>query len=268
MGDLAPEPPGTRKGTTKNFAQAETPGVGGTRLHCRTISRLSADSGRSWNRDRAAGEDFLPMREAMRALGVSRQTVLQRVKRGELAAGQETFAGVRDNGRDAPDAVTPKVLGRHAGRRQRPAAGGWLSRSGRAASSVRRCRWAVVRQVVRDAGSRTARSEHGVDLDQEASGSVRAQAAHHRNSVSLRPRARPAMLPAQYRPTQGPRPAVMAGFRWRHADPSVPLRGCGRANSQLRAASPGTKSVSSCLSVGRCWETLWSCPFLEGLLHE
>src|SRR5215472_6466487 len=33
-----------------------------------------------------AGEDFLPMREAMRALGVSRQTVLQRVKRGELAA--------------------------------------------------------------------------------------------------------------------------------------------------------------------------------------
>jgi DNA invertase Pin-like site-specific DNA recombinase len=33
-----------------------------------------------------AGEDFLPMREAMRALGVSRQTVLQRVKRGELQA--------------------------------------------------------------------------------------------------------------------------------------------------------------------------------------
>src|SRR6201994_2813752 len=30
--------------------------------------------------------DFLPMREAMRALGVSRQTVLQRVRRGELAA--------------------------------------------------------------------------------------------------------------------------------------------------------------------------------------
>ena len=29
---------------------------------------------------------FLPMREAMRALGVSRQTVLQRVKRGELEA--------------------------------------------------------------------------------------------------------------------------------------------------------------------------------------
>jgi DNA invertase Pin-like site-specific DNA recombinase/predicted DNA-binding transcriptional regulator AlpA len=33
-----------------------------------------------------AGDDFLPMREAIRALGVSRQTVLQRVKRGELAA--------------------------------------------------------------------------------------------------------------------------------------------------------------------------------------
>jgi hypothetical protein len=33
-----------------------------------------------------AGEDFLPMREAMRALGVSRQTVLQCVKRGELEA--------------------------------------------------------------------------------------------------------------------------------------------------------------------------------------
>ena len=33
-----------------------------------------------------AGDDFLPMREAIRALGVSRQTVLQRVKRGELSA--------------------------------------------------------------------------------------------------------------------------------------------------------------------------------------
>ena len=32
------------------------------------------------------GEGFLPMREAIRALGVSRQTVLQRVKRGELEA--------------------------------------------------------------------------------------------------------------------------------------------------------------------------------------
>ncbi|HMK90526.1 MAG TPA: recombinase family protein, partial [Methylocystis sp.] len=34
-----------------------------------------------------ADDGFLPMREAMRALGVSRQTVLQRVKRGELEAG-------------------------------------------------------------------------------------------------------------------------------------------------------------------------------------
>ena len=33
-----------------------------------------------------AGEGFLSMREAIRALGVSRQTVLQRVKRGELEA--------------------------------------------------------------------------------------------------------------------------------------------------------------------------------------
>lgn len=33
-----------------------------------------------------AAKGFLPMREAMRALGVSRQTVLQRVKRGELEA--------------------------------------------------------------------------------------------------------------------------------------------------------------------------------------
>jgi DNA invertase Pin-like site-specific DNA recombinase len=33
-----------------------------------------------------AGEGFVPMREAMRAFGVSRQTVLQRVKRGELEA--------------------------------------------------------------------------------------------------------------------------------------------------------------------------------------
>jgi DNA invertase Pin-like site-specific DNA recombinase len=33
-----------------------------------------------------AGEGFLPMREAIRALGISRQTVLQRVKRGELEA--------------------------------------------------------------------------------------------------------------------------------------------------------------------------------------
>ncbi len=36
--------------------------------------------------DADAGEGFLPMREAIKALGVSRQTVLQRVKRGELEA--------------------------------------------------------------------------------------------------------------------------------------------------------------------------------------
>lgn len=33
-----------------------------------------------------AGEGFLPVREAMKVLGVSRQAVWQRVKRGELEA--------------------------------------------------------------------------------------------------------------------------------------------------------------------------------------
>lgn len=37
-----------------------------------------------------AGKDFVPMNEAMRILGVSRQTVLQRVKRGELESVQVT----------------------------------------------------------------------------------------------------------------------------------------------------------------------------------
>src|SRR5512132_440748 len=46
--------------------------------------RLTKDLKDRFNGD--AGEDFLAMREAMRALGLSRQTVLQRVKRGELAA--------------------------------------------------------------------------------------------------------------------------------------------------------------------------------------
>jgi DNA invertase Pin-like site-specific DNA recombinase/uncharacterized protein YndB with AHSA1/START domain len=46
--------------------------------------RLTDDLKARFNSD--AGEGFLPMREAMRALGVSRQTVLQRVKRGELEA--------------------------------------------------------------------------------------------------------------------------------------------------------------------------------------
>jgi DNA invertase Pin-like site-specific DNA recombinase/predicted DNA-binding transcriptional regulator AlpA len=46
--------------------------------------RLTDDIKARFNAD--AGEDFLAMREAKRALGVSRQTVLQRVKRGELEA--------------------------------------------------------------------------------------------------------------------------------------------------------------------------------------
>ena len=46
--------------------------------------RLTKDLKDRFNGD--AGADFLPMREAIRALGISRQTVLQRVKRGELAA--------------------------------------------------------------------------------------------------------------------------------------------------------------------------------------
>jgi DNA invertase Pin-like site-specific DNA recombinase/predicted DNA-binding transcriptional regulator AlpA len=39
-----------------------------------------------FNAEAQAGDGFLPMREAIRALGVTRQTVLQRVKRGELEA--------------------------------------------------------------------------------------------------------------------------------------------------------------------------------------
>lgn len=46
--------------------------------------RLTEDLKARFNAD--PGEGFLPMREAMRALGVSRQTVLQRVKRGDLDA--------------------------------------------------------------------------------------------------------------------------------------------------------------------------------------
>src|SRR5271165_1811748 len=46
--------------------------------------RLTHDVMARFNND--AGEGFIPMREAMKALGVSRQTVLQRVKRGELDA--------------------------------------------------------------------------------------------------------------------------------------------------------------------------------------
>jgi len=46
--------------------------------------RLTDDLKARFNCD--ADDGFLPMREAIRALGVSRQTVLQRVKRGELEA--------------------------------------------------------------------------------------------------------------------------------------------------------------------------------------
>jgi hypothetical protein len=46
--------------------------------------RLTDDIKARFSQD--AGEDFLPIRDAMLALGVSRQTVLQRVKRGELEA--------------------------------------------------------------------------------------------------------------------------------------------------------------------------------------
>jgi len=46
--------------------------------------RLTDDFKARFNSE--AGEGFMPIREAIRALGVSRQTVLQRVKRGELTA--------------------------------------------------------------------------------------------------------------------------------------------------------------------------------------
>jgi len=46
--------------------------------------RLTDDLMARFNGD--VGEHFMPMREAIRVLGVSRQTVLQRVKRGELEA--------------------------------------------------------------------------------------------------------------------------------------------------------------------------------------
>jgi len=46
--------------------------------------RLTGDLKARFNAE--AEDGFVPMREAMRALGVSRQTVLQRVKRGELEA--------------------------------------------------------------------------------------------------------------------------------------------------------------------------------------
>ncbi len=64
--------------------------------------RLTKDLKDRFNGD--AGEDFLPMREAMRALGVSRQTVLQRVKRGELAAGVPSSTGLTK-----PFSITPDL---------------------------------------------------------------------------------------------------------------------------------------------------------------
>ena len=45
-----------------------------------------------------AGEDFIPMHEAMKALGVSRQTVLQRVKRGELEPSMSSKASKKKSG--------------------------------------------------------------------------------------------------------------------------------------------------------------------------
>ena len=53
-----------------------------------------------------AGEGYLPMREAIKALGVSRQTVLQRVKRGELEAVHVT--------RGRQKGLRIKVIGRQA----------------------------------------------------------------------------------------------------------------------------------------------------------
>ena len=43
----------------------------------------------------AAGDGFITMQEATRALGVTRQTVLQRVKRGEIEAAHVTKGGKR-----------------------------------------------------------------------------------------------------------------------------------------------------------------------------
>ncbi len=48
--------------------------------------RLTGELKARFNVETQAGDGFLAMREAIKALGVSRQTVLQRVKRGELEA--------------------------------------------------------------------------------------------------------------------------------------------------------------------------------------
>jgi predicted DNA-binding transcriptional regulator AlpA len=52
-------------------------------------------------------EGFLPMREAIRALGVSRQTVLQRVKRGEIEAVHATRGRQKISGSSGGDIVRP-----------------------------------------------------------------------------------------------------------------------------------------------------------------
>jgi DNA invertase Pin-like site-specific DNA recombinase/predicted DNA-binding transcriptional regulator AlpA len=66
--------------------------------------RLTDDLTARFNAE--AGDGFLPMREAIRALGVSRQTVLQRVKRGELEAVHVT--------RGRQKGLRIKVIGRQA----------------------------------------------------------------------------------------------------------------------------------------------------------
>ena len=67
----------TREGNDAIIDYADA-GIAGTRI------RLTHDIMARFNND--AGEGFMPMPEAIKALGVSRQTVLQRVKRGELDA--------------------------------------------------------------------------------------------------------------------------------------------------------------------------------------
>jgi hypothetical protein len=76
---------------------------------------------------------------------------------------------------------------------------------------------------VRGAGGGVDEQE-GIRPAQEASASVRAQVGRHRNSVTFKPRGR-ASDAAQYRSYQGLKPAVKAGFRSHHADPSVSPRG-------------------------------------------
>ena len=71
--------------------------------------RLTHDVMARFNND--AGEGFMPMREAMKALGVSRQTVLQRVKRGELDA-VHVMRGKQKGLRIKAIARQPELFGR------------------------------------------------------------------------------------------------------------------------------------------------------------